>query len=125
VLLHTHLIQAWHALNLTRKTTAIVSTEEYFIAGFLHEIYAFLLLADVEEGWFLRSRGSFNFFPAEAALPSLFELLLLFTCPPNMVWIHLAVSTENALAFVASDPVLTHILSCLPKIYLLLLLLAC
>jgi hypothetical protein len=81
-----------------------MTTFQYFVARFLHQVEAFSFSADVSKRWFHTWRWLLEFFLTESALLGV-SLPAQFT---QMIWLVVATGTEVFLALMASNSIFCH-----------------
>jgi len=86
-----------------------VATFKQLVAGFLHEVEALALSADVLEGRFHAWRGLCHLFSAVSARGG----HVLIACLSDMVGLRVALDTEILLALITSQPIVRHMSRCL------------
>ena len=81
-----------------------MSTIQYFIARFLHQVEAFSFSTNISERWFHTWRWLLEFFLAESATFGI-SLSTQFT---QVIWLSVTCDTEVFLAYMTSDSLVGH-----------------
>lgn len=104
---YTFRFKAWHALFFSSWSKTWMSTRQYFIARFLHQVEAFSFSTNISECWFHTWWRLCEFFLTKSATFGI-SLSADFT---QVIWLGITWGTEVFFAYMASNSIVCHMLS--------------